>query len=45
MPDRVEVRVVVEVREPKRPDVRVEVQRPELPAPQEPEEGGYGHGV
>lgn len=44
MADRVEVRVVVEVREPKGPDVRVEVQRPELPAP-EPEEGGYGHGV
>ena len=44
MSDRVEVRVVVEVREPKRPPVRVELPRPELPAP-EPEEGGYGHGV
>lgn len=44
MADRFEVRVVVEVKEPKRPEVRVEVRRPELPAP-EPEEGGYGHGV
>ena len=44
MSDKVEVRVVVEVSEPKQPEVRVEVQRPELPAP-EPEEGGYGHGV
>lgn len=42
MADRVEVRVVVEVREPKRPVVRAEAL--ELPAP-EPEEGGYGHGV
>ncbi len=45
MPDRVEVRVVVELNEPKRADVSVvEPPRLELPAP-EPEEGGYGHGV
>ncbi len=44
MSERVEVRVVVEVREPKRAEVRAEPPRLELPAP-EPEEGGYGHGV
>lgn len=44
MPERMEVRVVVEVREPPRPVERAEAQRLELPPP-EPEEGGYGHGV
>jgi hypothetical protein len=44
MSKQVEVKVVVEFREPKRADVRVEVKSPEPPAP-EPEEGGYGHGV
>jgi hypothetical protein len=44
MSKQVEVKVVVEVRDPKQADVRVEVKRPELPAP-EPEECGYGHGV
>ncbi len=44
MSNHVQVRVVVEVRDPRQPDVRVEVKSPELPAP-EPEEGGYGHGV
>ena len=44
MSEGVEVRVVVEVREPQRAEVRAEPPRPEPPVP-EPEEGGYGHGV
>lgn len=41
MSDKVEVRVVVRLSEPKQPEVRVELPEP----PPEPEEGGYGHGV